>query len=114
MDRGRRKEKTGVVVSDRMNKTIVVEVKRNHRHPVFNKVVKSTNRFKAHDEKNEAKIGDTVLIAESRPISKDKRWRLVKIVGHGLLTLRELPARKQKALEEVKGEEEGSKDDPTA
>ncbi len=77
---GRRKTKTGRVVSDRMDKTIVVSVERLTRHPLYKRVIRVTRKFAAHDEGNEAKIGDTVLIEESRPLSATKRWRLVEIV----------------------------------
>jgi len=75
-----RKTRIGVVVSDKMDKTIVVAVKDSKQHPLYGKIVKVTVKFKAHDEKNEAKIGDIVEIMETRPLSKDKRWRLVRIV----------------------------------
>ena len=74
-----RKERTGVVVSDAMNKTIVVQVERRMIHPVYGKVVRRSQKFYAHDEKNEAKKGDPVVIVETRPLSKTKRWRLEKI-----------------------------------
>ena len=80
MDRNLRKTRTGKVVSDKMDKTIVVAVKDNVRHPLYKKIMKRTVKFKAHDENNECGIGDRVLIMETRPLSKDKRWRLVKIV----------------------------------
>ncbi|MCI9004784.1 MAG: 30S ribosomal protein S17 [Lachnospiraceae bacterium] len=79
-ERNLRKTRTGVVVSDKMNKTIVVAVRDNVRHPLYKKIVKKTYKLKAHDEKNECKIGDTVKVMETRPLSKDKRWRLVEIV----------------------------------
>lgn len=78
-----RKEKTGVVLSDKMQKTIVVQVRRKSRHPKFGKVIESASKFKVHDEKNEARTGDRVRIVETRPLSKDKRWRLVEIVSRG-------------------------------
>ena len=78
--RGHRKERVGDVVSDKMNKTIVVRVKRRFRHPRFKKVVTAYSKFYAHDEKNEAKVGDRVRIQETRPLSKTKSWRLVEIV----------------------------------
>ena len=74
-----RKERTGIVVSDAMNKTIVVQVERRMVHPVYGKVVRRSQKFYAHDEKNEAKKGDKVVITETRPLSKTKRWRLVEI-----------------------------------
>jgi small subunit ribosomal protein S17 len=77
---GKRKTKVGRVVSDKMDKTIVVSVERLTRHRLYKRVVKLTTRFKAHDEANEAHVGDTVLIEESRPLSATKRWRLVEIV----------------------------------
>ena len=78
--RGYRKTRTGVVVSDKMDKTIVVAIKTKVRHPLYGKMVNRTRKFKAHDENNECGIGDTVKIMETRPLSKDKRWRLVEIV----------------------------------
>ena len=80
LQRGHRKERVGDVVSDRMNKTIVVRVKRRFQHPRFKKVVTAYSKFYAHDEKNEAKVGDRVRIQETRPLSKTKSWRLVEIV----------------------------------
>jgi len=77
---GKRKTKVGRVVSDRMDKTIVVSVERLARHPLYKRVIRLTTKFKAHDEENDAHIGDTVLIEESRPLSATKRWRLVEIV----------------------------------
>jgi small subunit ribosomal protein S17 len=76
----RRKERTGEVISDKMEKTIVVRVERRFRHPKFKKVVTQYKKFYAHDEKREAKVGDTVLIEETRPLSKMKNWRLVQVV----------------------------------
>ncbi len=78
--RGYRKTRTGVVVSDKMDKTIVVAIKTKVRHPLYGKMVNRTRKFKAHDENNECGIGDTVRIMETRPLSKDKRWRLVEII----------------------------------
>ena len=77
---GKRKTKVGRVVSDKMDKTIVVSVERLARHRLYKRVVKLTTRFKAHDEANDAHVGDTVLIEESRPLSATKRWRLIEIV----------------------------------
>ncbi len=79
-ERGIRKSRTGVVVSDKMDKTIVVEIVRRSKHPLYGKIIKSTKKYKAHDEENTAKVGDKVLITETRPLSKDKRWRLVEVV----------------------------------
>jgi small subunit ribosomal protein S17 len=78
--RNLRKERTGVVVSNKMEKSIVVEVERREKHPKYGKFVKKTSKFAAHDEKNECNIGDMVLIAETRPLSKNKCWRLVEII----------------------------------
>lgn len=77
----KRKIKTGVVVSDKMQKTIVVRVERLARHPLYKKIIRRFKKFKAHDEKNIAKTGDTVKIIESRPLSKDKRWRLLEVLN---------------------------------
>lgn len=80
MERNLRKTRTGKVVSNKMDKTIVVAVQNNVKHPLYNKIVKRTYKLKAHDENNECNIGDTVKVMETRPISKDKRWRLVEIL----------------------------------
>ncbi|MBI3316354.1 MAG: 30S ribosomal protein S17 [Candidatus Omnitrophica bacterium] len=77
------KERVGVVISNKMQKTIVVQIKRRALHRVYGKVIEKAKKFKVHDEKNEAKVGDTVRIVETRPLSKEKRWRLVQIIGHG-------------------------------
>lgn len=79
-ERSMRKTRVGKVVSDKMKKTIVVAIRDSVKHPLYKKIIKRTVRFKAHDENNEAKVGDTVMIMETRPLSKDKNWRLVKIV----------------------------------
>lgn len=79
-DRNARKSRTGLVVSDKMEKTVVVAIERRVPHPVYGKMVTRTKRLKAHDEENSAKVGDTVRIVETRPLSKDKRWRLVEII----------------------------------
>ena len=78
--RNLRKERVGVIVSDKMDKSIVVAVERKVKHPMYGKFVKKTSKFVAHDEKNECKIGDTVKIEETRPLSKTKNWRLVEIL----------------------------------
>ena len=78
-----RKEKVGIVLSNKMQKTIVVQIGRKTRHASYGKVIEQFTKFKVHDEKNEAKTGDRVRIVETRPLSKDKRWRLVEILGHG-------------------------------
>ena len=80
MERNLRKERTGVVVSNKMDKTIVVAVERKEKHPLYGKFVKKTTKFVAQDEKNECGMGDTVRIMETRPLSKTKNWRLVEIV----------------------------------
>jgi small subunit ribosomal protein S17 len=80
MERNLRKERIGVVVSDKMDKSIVILVERKVKHPKYGKFVKKSTKFMAHDEKNEANIGDTVRIMETRPLSKNKCWRLVEIV----------------------------------
>ena len=79
-ERNLRKTRTGKVVSDKMDKTIVVAIQDNVKHPLYNKIVKRTYRLKAHDENNECNIGDTVKVMETRPLSKDKRWRLVEVM----------------------------------
>ena len=78
--RGARKERIGIVASDKMDKTVVVRVDTRVRHPLYGKITSVSKKFKAHDEQNEAKIGDKVLIAETRPLSRDKRWRVVEIL----------------------------------
>ncbi len=80
LTRAARKTRIGLVVSDKMEKTVVVSIERRVQHPVYGKMVWRTKRLKAHDEKNDAKTGDTVRIMETRPMSKDKRWRVVAIV----------------------------------
>jgi small subunit ribosomal protein S17 len=80
VERNLRKTRTGKVVSDKMEKTIVVAVEDHVRHPLYKKIVKRTYKLKAHDENNECRIGDTVKVMETRPLSKDKRWRLVEII----------------------------------
>lgn len=80
MDRGRRKVRVGTVLSDRMDKTIVVAVETLVRHPLYKKTIKRTSKLKAHDEKNEALVGDLVQIMETRPLSRDKRWRLISVL----------------------------------
>ena len=80
MERNLRKTRTGKVVSNKMDKTIVVAVEDHVRHPLYNKIVKKTYKLKAHDEENTCNIGDTVKVMETRPLSKDKRWRLVEVI----------------------------------
>jgi len=79
-DRSARKMRVGLVIGDKMDKTVVVRIDRRMPHPVYGKMVTRTKKLKAHDEENSAKVGDTVRIMETRPLSKDKRWRLVEIV----------------------------------
>ncbi|MFL5554869.1 MAG: 30S ribosomal protein S17 [Gemmatimonadaceae bacterium] len=80
MTRASRKTRIGLVVSDKMEKTVVVSIERRVQHPVYGKMIRRTKKLKAHDETNDAKVGDTVRIMETRPMSKDKRWRVVEIV----------------------------------
>lgn len=80
VQRGIRKSRVGIVVSDKMDKTIVVEIRTRVKHPLYGKIMNRTEKFKAHDEENSCGVGDTVRIMETRPLSKDKRWRLVEIV----------------------------------
>jgi len=80
VDRNMRKTEVGKVVSDKMDKTIVVAIENSVKHPLYKKIVKRTIKFKAHDENNECRVGDKVKIMETRPLSKDKRWRLVEII----------------------------------
>lgn len=80
MERNLRKVRTGKVISDKMDKTIVVAIEDHVKHPLYGKIVKRTYKLKAHDENNECAIGDTVKVMETRPLSKEKRWRLVEII----------------------------------
>ena len=79
-ERNLRKTRVGKVVSDKMDKTIVVAIEDNVKHPLYKKIIKNTVKLKAHDENNECRVGDRVMVMETRPLSKDKRWRLVEIV----------------------------------
>ena len=79
-ERNLRKTRVGMVVSDKMDKTVVVAIQDNVKHPLYKKIIKNTIRLKAHDENNSCKVGDKVLIMETRPLSKDKRWRVVEII----------------------------------
>ena len=79
-ERGNRKTRTGVVVSDKMDKTIVVEIRTRVKHPLYGKIMNRTTRLKAHDEENACGVGDRVMVMETRPLSKDKRWRLTQII----------------------------------
>ena len=80
MERNLRKTRVGLVVSDKMDKTIVVAIKDNVRHPLYKKIIKRTYKLKAHDEENTCKVGDKVEVMETRPLSKDKRWRLINVI----------------------------------
>jgi len=80
---GKRRTKVGRVVSDKMDKTVVVSVERLRRHPIYKRVVRLSSKFKAHDEGNSARVGDTVRIEESRPLSREKRWRVVEVIARG-------------------------------
>jgi small subunit ribosomal protein S17 len=80
---GKRRTKVGRVVSDKMDRTVVVSVERLRRHPIYKRVVRLSSKFKAHDEDNSARVGDTVRIEESRPLSREKRWTVVEIVARG-------------------------------
>lgn len=80
MERNLRKTRVGKVVNDKMDKTVVVSIQDNVKHPLYKKIIKRTVKFKAHDEKNECGIGDRVMIMETRPLSKDKNWRVVQII----------------------------------
>ena len=80
MERNLRKTRVGKVISDKMDKTIVIAIEDNVKHPLYKKIVKRTYKLKAHDENNECRIGDRVKVMETRPLSKDKRWRLVEVV----------------------------------
>ena len=80
MERNLRKTRVGKVVRDKMDKTVVVSIQDNVKHPLYKKIIKRSVKFKAHDEKNECGIGDRVMIMETRPISKDKKWRVVQII----------------------------------
>jgi small subunit ribosomal protein S17 len=98
---GKRKAKVGRVVSDKMDKTIVVSVERLSRHRLYKRVIRLTTKFKAHDERNEARIGDTVRIEESRPLSATKRWRLVEVVSRAAEGAAELVVGAEAATEEA-------------
>ena len=97
-ERGERKTAVGVVISDRMDKTVVVRVERLVQHPKYKKVVKRYTKYKAHDERNECRVGDKVLIIETRPLSKTKRWRVMKI-------LEKAPEAMPEVVEEVSGDD---------
>lgn len=98
----------GVVTSDKMQKTIVVQIRRKALHPLYGKVIEKVAKFKAHDEKNEAKTGDRVLIQETRPLSKDKRWRLVQVIERGAGRVK----KKRGASEDIKETQEAHPNSP--
>lgn len=98
-----RASKVGVVVSDRMDKTAVVAVERQVRHPAYKRIVRRTSRFFAHDEKNDARIGDSVEIVETRPMSKNKRWRIARVIARAPERARDTE------LVEIEGDEVGGK-----
>jgi small subunit ribosomal protein S17 len=81
IERGSRKKKIGYVVSDKMDKTVVVEIERRFSDPIYKKIIKRKKRYKAHDEQNECSLGDKVLLMETRPLSRDKRWRVVSVIN---------------------------------
>ena len=85
MERNLRKTRTGKVISDKMDKTIVVAIEDHVKHPIYKKIVKKTYKLKAHDENNECQIGDRVRVMETRPLSKDKRWRLVEVIEKAVI-----------------------------
>ena len=95
LNRGKRKTKNGIVVSNKMKKTVVVEVVRAYTHPLYDKVMQAYTRYKVHDEENQWRVGDLVEIMETKPISRDKRWRVVKILGKGKLRGREMPKKRE-------------------
>jgi small subunit ribosomal protein S17 len=101
MGRGKVKTRVGVVTSDKMNKTVVVDVTQMVSHPKYRKPIKRVSRFKAHDEKNECRVGDKVFIIETRPLSRTKRWRVSKILGRTTILKGEVP---EEVLEEGSGE----------
>src|SRR5918998_2157135 len=112
---GKRKQKVGRVVSDKMDKTIVVSVERLSRHRLYKRVIRLTTKFKAHDERNEAHLGDTVRIEESRPLSATKRWRLVEIVqraGEG--TGEPVPAEEQATSDAIHASAHPGRDEARA
>lgn len=96
LERGKRKVRTGVVVSTKMDKTAVVEIEQVYQHPFYHKVMRTTKKFKAHDADNQCADGDLVEIMETKPISRDKRWRIVKILGKGKISAHELPKKREK------------------
>jgi small subunit ribosomal protein S17 len=115
---GKRKLKTGKVISDKMNKTVIVSVENTKRHPLYKKVIRHVRNFKAHDEKNECHMGDLVKIIETRPLSKDKRWKIVEIIKTGKYAeitpteISEHEISEQKLSEQESTEQELNKQEP--
>ena len=101
--RSNRKERVGVVISDKMDKTITVQIDRVMHHPVYNRSIRKATKFKAHDEKNEAKLGDVVRIQETRPLSKTQRWRFVEVVKRSTATVELMPVEAEKPPVEKEG-----------
>jgi small subunit ribosomal protein S17 len=101
MKRGIRKTKNGIVVSNKMKKTVVVEVVRTSPHPLYDKVMQAYTRYKVHDEENKCNVGDMVEIMETKPISRDKRWRVMKVLGKGKLRGREMPKKREAKKAEI-------------
>ena len=101
MDRNKRKTKTGIVVSSKMDKTCVVEVNRSYQHPFYKKIVRVSKKLKAHDEENRCAVGDKVKIMETKPFSRDKYFRVVEILGKGKISTHGLPGKRKKKEEEA-------------
>jgi len=113
LERGKRKVKRGVVIRSKTAKTVMVEVEQVMRHPLYQKVIRLYKKFMVHDENKQSVVGDLVEIMETRPISKSKRWRVVKIIGKGKISMRELTKAKEAKAEAVSAAE-GKKSDTTA
>jgi len=104
LERSKRKTKIGIVVSSKMDKTCVVKVSRSYQHPFYKKIVRVSKKFKAHDGENKCGVGDKVEIMETRPISRDKRFRVVKILDKGKVSAHELPTKREKKEEQASSE----------
>ena len=113
MERGKRKIRTGVVIRSKTAKTVMVEVERSMRHPLYQKVIRLSKKLMVHDENQQCVVGDLIEIMETRPISKNKGWRVVKVIGKGKVSLRELPKTKEAKEEAISATEE-KKSDTTA
>jgi len=111
---GKRRTKVGRVVSDKMDKTVVVSVERLQRHPIYKRVIRRSTKFKAHDQENAARVGDSVRIEESRPLSRHKRWRLVEILGHGAAEMASGPMADEAILSPEPKPETGTEPEPAA